>query len=190
MSRTTCLAFFSAFVWLHSAPALYPTPVQRTEQIQLDAQEAYADAQELTKRGVELPEDMNLSKQAWERGLRRSYWVMWVSDLFFVVFGLLTSYLIYANARYWPISVLVLCVIALLTVVPPTVESIVRTGSVWDWLRTWYRITMDTVFFPFRLERALLIYNILIWPLYPFVLIVFAISTMTRKLSNKNSLQA
>ncbi|MDZ7736632.1 MAG: hypothetical protein U5P41_11420 [Gammaproteobacteria bacterium] len=113
---------FSLFVWLHLAQNILPLPLQRADDIEMQASEAVANSNALAEKGVERDEYMQMSKGGWEAELTASYWSIWIINFLFFLFGLVSTFFLDKNLKIWPVFLGVVSVLCFVYFLLPYVR--------------------------------------------------------------------
>ena len=156
--------FFSLFVWLHFVQNVFPLPSQRDSEIEVWASEAVATSNELAEKGFERDESMQMSKEEWEAKLTASYWATWIVNIFFLLIGLVATFLLYSNKKWWPIFLGVSAFLAFTYFLLPYMR-LESPFSQWKSVMT----------FALKKSHYSLAYYSSIWHMYFLILLIFSI---------------
>jgi hypothetical protein len=136
-------------------------------EIDAQASRAVESADSLARQGFERDEFMRKSKEEWVAGLTRSYWFFWVSNLLFLIIGLLSTYLLFKDRGAWIYLVAAASGLNLLLTIPPTVELANGFESISRFVAFWLNTIPKEGLGPF--------YVTFFWPFYSLILLGLSI---------------
>ena len=166
----TAWAIFSLFVWLHLAPNLLPLPLQDTKAYDKRAEDLIKTIRSLELQGVGTGKHSKITKQQLDKVFSREYRKIWIETFLLIFFGLLATYLLYINSRYWPFLLGIVSLIIIIRTFPPTINLVLNSISFESFYWLW-----------FCSDRIYSFYIIFIWPLFSAILLGLSVIALVKR---------